>query len=403
MHDIWWYSSGDTRKGPVSPDALRQLLLEGKVAESTLVWKEGLDSWTPLSDLPDLQQVVRAVPPELPKPTAREHLIALPLAGPWRRFFARLVDLWVIALPTSLAVAYALSRYSPAFGLWIQRPGSEYAFGWLLLPLVLLIEVGIVAMFGTTLGKALLGVTLTTVGAQRPTAAQYLQRQLGVYWFGLGTGFPLVSLFTMARQHGRLKAGRHARYDEGKFNVKALKLGVLRALSAVVVVVMLFFVNAALQQLSKSSERGYYSGTTWVNEVTGKSVAVPSGWIHEEQKNDEKQSIHIFSGPDYGVYVVFAKENVPPNMDLEGYLSAWVRAVSGNMRLTMLGKPTLVGARQAVTLTGTMADDRTQRVHATLVKNGRQVWRVVILSNAGKEPATEHPLRLQALLFQSIE
>ncbi|MBN8510306.1 MAG: RDD family protein [Burkholderiales bacterium] len=211
MQEEWWYSIGDARKGPVSLLALRQLLLEGTVAHGTLVWKEGLADWTPISGVPDLQQVVRAVPPDLPRPSTREQLIALPLAGPWRRFFARLVDLWVIALPTSFAAAFALARYSPAFSLWIQRPGSEYAFGWLLLPLILLVEVGIVAMFGTTLGKALLGVTVTTVGAQKLTAVQYLKRQVGVYWFGLGTGFPLVSLFTMARQHGRLKKGGHAR------------------------------------------------------------------------------------------------------------------------------------------------------------------------------------------------
>lgn len=403
MQEEWWYASGDTRKGPVSLDTLRQLLLERKVSQGTLVWKEGLEKWAPLSQIADLSQVVKAIPPELPKPTTREHLTALPLAGPWRRFFARLVDLWVIALPVSFAVAFALSSFSPAFGLWIQRPGSEYAFGWLLLPLVLLVEVGVFALIGTTVGKALLGVTVMTVDAQRPTASQYLKRQLGVYWYGLGTGFPLVSLFTMARQHGRLKAEREAGYDESKFNVKAPKLGALRALSAVAVVMGLFLLNVALQQVSKSSERSYYSGTTWVNQVTGKSVAVPAGWIHEEQKNDEKQSIHIFSAPDHGVYVVFAKEDVPPNMELDAYLDAWVVAVSDNMRLSTPGQQTFVGAREAVTLTGTMADDRTQRVHATLVKKGRQVWRVVILSNSGKEPASNHPMKLQNLLFQSIE
>lgn len=218
MQDEWWYSVGDARKGPVSIDVLRAMLLEGKVAQSTLVWKEGLKEWAPLSEISDLQQVVRAVPPELPKLSAREHLIALPLAGPWRRFFARLVDLWIIALPTAFLVALALSSISQTFGFWIQRPGSEYAFGWLLMPLLLLAEAAIYAIFGNTAGKSLLGISVTTVGAQRPTAAQYLHRQLGVYWFGLGTGFPLVSLFTMARQHGRLKSGGHARYDEGKFN-----------------------------------------------------------------------------------------------------------------------------------------------------------------------------------------
>lgn len=403
MQDEWWYSVGDARKGPVSIDVLRAMLLEGKVAQSTLVWKEGLKEWAPLSEISDLQQVVRAVPPELPKLSAREHLIALPLAGPWRRFFARLVDLWIIALPTAFLVALALSSISQTFGLWIQRPGSEYAFGWLLMPLVLLAEAAIYAIFGNTAGKSLLGISVTTVGAQRPTAAQYLHRQLGVYWFGLGTGFPLVSLFTMARQYGRLKSGGHARYDEGKFNVKAPKLGVIRALSAIAVVTALFFVNAALQQLSNASDRSYYGGTTWLNQVTAKSVSVPNGWIHQEQSNDEQQPVHIFSGPDYGVIVVFAKEDVQPSLDLESYLNAWATAVQGNMKLSLPGNPTLVGHREATTVTGTMSDDRTQKVHATLVKKGRQVWRVVISSTAGKEPASEQPLKLQALLFQSID
>jgi len=403
MQEEWWYASGATRKGPVSLETLRQLLLERKISKDTLVWKEGLENWEPLSEISDLRQIAKVIPPELPKPSTRENLIALPLAGPWRRFFARLIDLWVIALPTSFVTAFALSRFSLVFGLWIQRPGSGYVFGWLLLPLVLLVEVGIVALFGTTLGKALLGVMVTTVGAQRLTSAQYLQRQLGIYWYGLGTGFPLVSLFTMARQHGRLKAGRQAGYDEGKFNVKAQKLSALRALSAIVVVVGLVFVNATLQQISKLSESSYYSGTNWMNQVTGRSVIVPNGWIYKEQKNDEQQSIHIFSGPDYGAYVIFAKEDVPPNIELDVYLDAWLSAVRGSMRLSTPGQQTFIGARQAITLTGTMADDRTQRVHATLVKKGRQVWRVVIVSISNKEPALEHAMQLQALLFQSIE
>ena len=403
MQDEWWYSVGDARKGPVSIDSLRTMLLDGKVSHGTLVWKEGRAEWAPLSEISDLQQVVRAVPPELPKPTIREQLIALPLAGPWRRFFARLVDLWVIALPTAFLISFALSSLSLSFGLWIQRPGSEYVFGWLLMPLVLLVEAGIFAAFGNTLGKAVLGIKITTVGAKRLTAAQFFRRQLGVYWIGLGTGAPLISLFTMARQHGRVKSSGHAQYDEGKFNVKAPKLGTIRAISAIILVAAVFFVNAALQQMNNASDRNYYAETTWVNEVTGKSVLVPSGWIHQVQTNDEKQPVHVFSGPDYGVMVVFAKEDVQLSLDLESYLNAWATAVQGNMKLSLPGVSTFVGSREAATVTGTMSDDKTQRVRATLVKKGRQVWRVVILSTGGKEPASEQPLKLQALLFQSIE
>ncbi|MBF0155540.1 MAG: DUF4339 domain-containing protein [Magnetococcales bacterium] len=289
MQEEWWYTTGDNRMGPISLDALRQLLLEGKVAQCALVWKEGFANWTPLSEIPNLQQVVRALPPDL---SACEQVIALTKAGPWRRFFARLVDLWVIALPASSVVAFALSYSSPAFGLWIQRPGSEYAFGWLLLPLVLLLEAGIFAMFGTTIGKSLLSVVVTTVDGQRPTTAQYLQRQLGVYWFGLGTGFPLVSFFTMARQHARLKSGRYARYDEGKFNVKATKLGLVRVLSVTAVVVTLLLINATLQQLSNTSKFEESGSAMSVNQATDKSAILQRLWkLDQVQEGDTLSKI----------------------------------------------------------------------------------------------------------------
>ncbi len=403
MEQEWWYSTAGERKGPVSAEALRQLLLEGKVPPSTLVWKEGLANWQPLSEVQDLQQVVKSIPPELPKPTNRDVLVALPLAGPWRRFFARIIDLWAISIPSAFLVSATFTSLYPAFGLWVSRPGSEYAFGWLLMPLILLIEAGIVAMFGNSLGKAVLGLAVTTVGGQRPTATQYLRRQLGVYWFGLGTGFPLVSMFTMARQHGHLKAGRNARYDEGKFNVKVRKIGVVRAIAALLVIGATLSANIGLQILAKSNEHSYYSESTWVNEATGKTVHVPSGWIHQDKTKGDQQAIDIFAGPDFGVYLVFAMENAPPEMDLDRYRDIWVSAVKGTMKFSGPGERTMVGSLEAVTLTGTTAEDQTQRIQATLVKTGNQMWRVVILANSNKSPSTEHPLKLQALLFQSIE
>jgi len=403
MHEEWWYSTGKSKKGPVSMDTLRKMLVEGPLSANSLVWREGMAAWAPLAEVTDLNQVTRALPPELPRLMEREQLISLPLAGPWRRFFARLIDLWVIALPTGFLVSYALASFSLSFALWVQRPGSEYAFGWLLAPLVLAIEGVIFGLFGTTVGKGLLGVKVTTVSAQRPTASQYFQRLVGVYWYGLGTGFPFVSLFTMARQYGRLKAGKQAGYDEGRFNVKAPKLGALRLIAAVVVTVVLFFANAMLQSMSRESGRSYYSGTTWTNEVTGGSVSVPQGWIYEKQQNDERQPVHVFAGPDTGVYVVFAKEDVHPSLEISEYTNAWIAAVQGTMRLSPPGQPVFVNGHPALRVTGSMADDKTQRVAATLVKKGRQVWRVVLLGTSGREPASSDALKLQEILFSSID
>lgn len=113
--------------------------------------------------------------------------------------------------------------------------------------------------------------------------------------------------------------------------------------------------------MARQSEHRYYNGTTWRNDVTGRSVSVPRGWICEEQQNDEKQPVRIFSGPDIGVYVVFAKEDVQPELTLAGYADAWIFAVNSTMHLFPPGHPTSVNGRSALRITGNVVDDLTQK------------------------------------------
>lgn len=74
----------------------------------------------------------------------------------------------------------------------------------------------------------------------------------------------------MLRQYNRLKAGRQASYDEGRFNVKATKLGALRLIAVVVILVIIFLINAEFKKINHKSFRNHYLGRTWTNEVTGR-------------------------------------------------------------------------------------------------------------------------------------
>ena len=208
MNKPWWYSDQGERKGPFSFEEVCDLIADGTLTTRTLIWKKGMEGWSPVSEVSEFEDATQSVPPEVPQPTPREENIELPLAGPWRRFFARLIDLYAIAMPVGLIVAYVGASYSMDFALWIQEPGSEYAYGWMLMPVVLLVECCIYGVFGSTLGKAILGIKVVTVSAHKASFGQYGRRLLGVYWGGLGTGFPLVSLFTMAHQHGRFRRGK---------------------------------------------------------------------------------------------------------------------------------------------------------------------------------------------------
>jgi len=402
MQKEWWYSIDGKKTGPHSHDEMVGLIGRGALNRRHLVWKQGFENWVPLAEVDALSSALAAIPPEIPTPTERDLNIALPLAGAWRRFFARLIDLWAISLPAAFLVSIIGSTFSTEFALWVQEPGSQYVFGWLILPLVLLIEAMIFGLFGSTLGKALLGVKVMTTTAIPARFAQYARRLVGVYWYGLGTGFPLVSLFTMARQHGRLKMGKFATYDEGVFNIKARKLGLFRAAFAVATIIALFSINVALQAISQEADRAYYAGFDWTNSSSGRTVQIPSGWVHESSENVDSQPIDIFSGPQIGVFVILAEEEIDPSMSLKEYAQLWLAATEESMTLSVSGQPPLVRGLPALRLVGMMADDSTQRIDAVIVHNGDHVWRVLLVGTSGEDPATDEAVALRNVLFGSI-
>lgn len=41
------------------------------------------------------------------------------VAGPWRRFFARIIDMWTLGIILGFAISYAIASQSTAFALWI--------------------------------------------------------------------------------------------------------------------------------------------------------------------------------------------------------------------------------------------------------------------------------------------
>lgn len=255
MQEEWWYASDGTRQGPVKFEFLRQRVLDGSLSGSDLVWTQGMSAWKPISDVPILNPSSPALPPELPPPPNPKPPIAPPaqtiLAAPWRRFFARQLDLCIIGFPTQIIVSHGLAQVSPGFVLWIQQPHADTAFFFLLLPLMLVIETVIFDVFDTTPGKSLLGIQIRTTNARRLTATQYLKRQFYLYWAGLGTGFPLIAWFTAARQYYRLKSGLNASYDEELFTVTAQRIAPYRYVAVIVFFTVLILVSGFLAVLSK--------------------------------------------------------------------------------------------------------------------------------------------------------
>lgn len=68
----WFYASGDRQNGPVRFSDLQDLIANGTVGGSTLVWKQGMDEWAPASRVPGLHSGPAAgSPPPLRTAAAR--------------------------------------------------------------------------------------------------------------------------------------------------------------------------------------------------------------------------------------------------------------------------------------------------------------------------------------------
>lgn len=172
------------------------------------------------------------------------------MAERWPRFLARYVDMLLIGLPASFVAGILFAIIFDGFGKWIAQPGAGYWFWIVVLPAVLVIEAFLHDWFGTSPGKALLGLKVTSLRGERLGFEQYLRRNFALWPSGLALGVPLISLFTYVNQYGRLGRGLETSYDE-KLGTRVFgrPIGWVRQAIAIAAVVLLLLLNAALSKM----------------------------------------------------------------------------------------------------------------------------------------------------------
>lgn len=96
---IWYFAVGDEERGPVSEVQIRMLIGSGNLSRNDLVWKEGMEDWTPAGKVPGLfdkepagsvsaiRPAKKETPAPQPKPAepeAKAAVMTAPLAAPRR-------------------------------------------------------------------------------------------------------------------------------------------------------------------------------------------------------------------------------------------------------------------------------------------------------------------------------
>jgi uncharacterized RDD family membrane protein YckC len=229
-----WYAKVDDKQlGPMSDEALRAMAGTGKIVRDTLIWRAGLKEWIAAGSVPGIlippDSTAPMTPPNAtpsreaastPPAAATAIAPAVPeltpppnLAAPWQRFWARSLDILI----WSTLIGFLVGILWPSLfqkGGFFAETGGEQILGWLIMPFAFGIDAIAFAAFGNTLGKWIAGVKVMGLRGERLGFLAYMRRNGGVYWAGLGTGFPLVSLFTLLSSYNRASKGEVLSWDQ---------------------------------------------------------------------------------------------------------------------------------------------------------------------------------------------
>lgn len=111
MEVFWYYLDGARRRqGPVDAQQVRGALHNGEVGVDSLIWREGMEAWKPLRDVPEFADFAKSFIPadgapgshrgSLPPRAAAPVMHYEPVyAGFWRRWAALFLDQLMIMVP----------------------------------------------------------------------------------------------------------------------------------------------------------------------------------------------------------------------------------------------------------------------------------------------------------------
>ena len=235
-----------------------------------------------------------------PDVAAKQRDVAEP--HPWRRYFARGIDLALVGLPVSFVQYVLLHRNYTTVSRWEDIVCALIGWG-----LLLLLEPLLLARFGTTAGKWCMGITVTRPDGERLSYGEALERTAAVWLYGAGLGISIVELVCNYRSYRRYmngeelawESGSIERFDERGTGRMVLLYAASTALSLALTLAM--GLSAALPPnrgdltVAEFAEnvnfyRGYFDyGQRWTLDSSG-------GWVENEYEYENENVIYFGGG-----------------------------------------------------------------------------------------------------------
>ena len=138
---------------------------------------------------------------------------------PWRRWFARMVDVTALGFVATMLLTFLLAMAAPE---WLDRRLdaidslgrlSNVVYGIVGLAIAWPLIACLLTLCGTP-GKWLCGIKVVRIAdGERPTLGESLRREAMVWSLGIALGIPLLSLLTQVRAHTYLEEHGQAAWD----------------------------------------------------------------------------------------------------------------------------------------------------------------------------------------------
>lgn len=253
LYDWFFVNAQGQQDGPHTREELLARWRAGGVRASSLVWAPGMGTWARFEEvfrelLPPAQPAVASPPPaptehrpperpaqaavtpkdiatpaalQQPQAPAVPTAVALhssslvsPGTHPWRRYFAKQLDLLTFAVTGTALLMFALELANP-YAAWRFSEALDNVviasllgvFSWVLGEWLCL------AMFGSTPGRALYGIKLTRIDGAPLGGEKAFARACIVALKGLGLGIPIVALVTALVGYQNLEKDGRTTWD----------------------------------------------------------------------------------------------------------------------------------------------------------------------------------------------
>ena len=167
---------------------------------------------------------------------------------PWRRLFARTVDICTAGFLLFLILIFAFSATMPEQAAGFAKAIENPIVASVVLYLIWLpAEAVLLSLFGTTPAKWLFGIKVAHPGGDLLSFSESLNRSFLVFVQGVGFGIPFVALFTQLFAYRRLtKTGTTLWDTSTSAEVLHRKWGVFRALMCTAAVFAVLILMSAL-------------------------------------------------------------------------------------------------------------------------------------------------------------